>query len=102
MGAAALSRQKMAAARERLIVALDFATPREAEVLVTGLGDTVSFYKIGLELAYGGGLPFDSKYDRPFALLKLFQKVPGPAAEGSQRLDILRDIEHRGDLPVPF
>lgn len=58
MGAAALSRQKMAAARERLIVALDFTKPREAEVLVTGLGDTVSFYKIGLELAYGGGLPF--------------------------------------------
>ena len=25
---------------------------------MTGLGDTVSFYKIGLELAYGGGLPF--------------------------------------------
>jgi orotidine-5'-phosphate decarboxylase len=48
----------MAAAREKLIVALDFATPREAEALVTGLGDTVSFYKIGLELAYGGGLPF--------------------------------------------
>ena len=37
MGAAALSRQKMAAARERLIVALDFTTPRESEVLVTGL-----------------------------------------------------------------
>jgi orotidine-5'-phosphate decarboxylase len=48
----------MAAAREKLIVALDFATPREAEALVTSLGDTVSFYKIGLELAYGGGLPF--------------------------------------------
>ncbi|MGA9487818.1 MAG: orotidine-5'-phosphate decarboxylase [Methylocella sp.] len=48
----------MATAREKLIVALDFATPREAEALVTGLGDTVSFYKIGLELAYGGGLPF--------------------------------------------
>ena len=31
MGAAALSRQKMAAARERLIVALDFTTPREAD-----------------------------------------------------------------------
>jgi orotidine-5'-phosphate decarboxylase len=58
MDAAALSRQKMAAAREKLIVALDFATPREAEALVTGLGDTASFYKIGLELAYGGGLPF--------------------------------------------
>jgi len=48
----------MATAREKLIVALDFATLREAEALVTGLGDTVSFYKIGLELAYGGGLPF--------------------------------------------
>jgi len=58
MGAAVSSPQKMAAAREKLIVALDFATPREAEALVTGLGDTVSFYKIGLELAYGGGLPF--------------------------------------------
>ena len=58
MGAAVPSPQKMAAAREKLIVALDFATPREAEALVTGLGDTVSFYKIGLELAYGGGLPF--------------------------------------------
>jgi len=58
MGAAVSSPQKMATAREKLIVALDFATPREAEALVTGLGDTVSFYKIGLELAYGGGLPF--------------------------------------------
>jgi orotidine-5'-phosphate decarboxylase len=58
MGAADLSRQKAVAAREKLIVALDFATPREAEALVTGLGNTVNFYKIGLELAYGGGLPF--------------------------------------------
>lgn len=45
-------------AREKLIVALDFAAPREAEALVTTLGDSVSFYKIGLELAYGGGLHF--------------------------------------------
>ena len=58
MGAAVSSPRKMATAREKLIVALDFATLREAEALVTGLGDTVSFYKIGLELAYGGGLPF--------------------------------------------
>jgi orotidine-5'-phosphate decarboxylase len=58
MGAAAPCPRKMAAAREKLIVALDFASPREAGTLVTGLGDTVSFYKIGLELAYGGGLPF--------------------------------------------
>jgi orotidine-5'-phosphate decarboxylase len=48
----------MAAACEKLIVALDFPTLREAGALVTSLGNAVSFYKIGLELAYGGGLPF--------------------------------------------
>ena len=58
MSTAALTRQQAATAREKLIVALDFATPREAEALVTTLGDSVSFYKIGLELAYGGGLPY--------------------------------------------
>ncbi len=41
---------------ERLIVALDVATPAEAEDLVAQLGDSVHFYKIGLELVYGGGL----------------------------------------------
>ncbi|HUB65779.1 MAG TPA: orotidine-5'-phosphate decarboxylase [Methylocella sp.] len=58
MCAAALTRQEEVAAREKLIVALDVATLRDAEALVTSLGDTVSFYKIGLELAYGGGLSF--------------------------------------------
>lgn len=58
MSAVAATQQQVAAAREKLIVALDFATPREAEALVSTLGDSVSFYKIGLELAYSGGLPF--------------------------------------------
>jgi orotidine-5'-phosphate decarboxylase len=58
MSAAVPTPQQAAASREKLIVALDFATPREAEALVTTLGDSVSFYRIGLELAYGGGLPF--------------------------------------------
>jgi orotidine-5'-phosphate decarboxylase len=44
------------AARDRLIVALDLPTVEEAAALVERLGDSVSFYKIGLELAYGGGL----------------------------------------------
>jgi len=35
---------------ERLIVALDFPTPAEARALVDRLGDTVRFYKVGLEL----------------------------------------------------
>lgn len=55
--AAVLPSQGVTVAREKLIVALDFATPRQAEELVTELGDSVTFYKIGLELAYGGGLP---------------------------------------------
>lgn len=42
--------------RERLIVALDAPDLAEAERLVAELGDSVQFYKIGMELAYGGGL----------------------------------------------
>ena len=39
---------------ERLILALDVPTAGEAQAIVTGLGDTVRFYKIGLELMTGG------------------------------------------------
>lgn len=42
--------------RDALIVALDVPTPDAAMALVQQLGDSVGFYKIGLELAYGGGL----------------------------------------------
>jgi orotidine-5'-phosphate decarboxylase len=42
--------------RDRLIVALDVPTIAEAEALVADLGETVSFYKIGMELAYTGGI----------------------------------------------
>jgi orotidine-5'-phosphate decarboxylase len=54
----AAGRQGAVAAREKLIVALDFATLREAEAMAATLGESVAFYKIGMELAYGGGLPF--------------------------------------------
>ncbi len=40
---------------ERLIVALDVATPNEAKVLVERLGDAARFYKVGLELFMAGG-----------------------------------------------
>jgi orotidine-5'-phosphate decarboxylase len=43
-------------ARSRLFVALDMPTVPEARTLVAALGDTVSAYKIGLELLFGGGL----------------------------------------------
>src|SRR5258708_32832794 len=40
---------------ERLIAALDVATPEEAKTLVQRLGDSVSFYKVGLELFMADG-----------------------------------------------
>jgi len=42
-------------ASERLIFALDVASAREAHALVETLGDSVGFYKIGLELFMAGG-----------------------------------------------
>jgi orotidine-5'-phosphate decarboxylase len=45
-------------ARERLIVALDLPSVQAAESMVSRLGDTVVFYKIGYQLAFAGGLPF--------------------------------------------
>lgn len=44
--------------RDRLIVALDVPSTRDAERLVATLGETVSFYKVGMELTYSGGLEF--------------------------------------------
>jgi orotidine-5'-phosphate decarboxylase len=49
------------APRERLIVALDLPSVEAAEALVARLGDAVSFYKVGYQLAYAGGLPYAEK-----------------------------------------
>ncbi|MFN3623611.1 MAG: orotidine-5'-phosphate decarboxylase [Hyphomicrobium sp.] len=43
-------------AKDRLIVALDMPTVEEARRLVAHLGDSVRFYKVGLELLFAGGL----------------------------------------------
>lgn len=45
-----------AATREKLIVAIDLPSYDAARALVDRLGDTVSFYKIGLELLFSDGL----------------------------------------------
>jgi orotidine-5'-phosphate decarboxylase len=61
--------------RDRLIVALDLPSLAAAENVVDRLGDEVSFYKIGYQLAYAGGLPFAetliSRGKRVFLDLKL-------------------------------
>ena len=45
-------------ARDRLILALDLPSVAAAEAMVTQLGDAVTFYKIGYQLAFAGGLAF--------------------------------------------
>ena len=45
------------AARDRLIVGLDVTGRSDAEAIVDTLGDTVTWYKIGFQLALSGGLP---------------------------------------------
>ena len=42
--------------RDRLIVALDLSSVETAEALIARLGDSVTFYKIGYQLGYAGGL----------------------------------------------
>mgnify|MGYP001251957826 CR=1 FL=1 len=62
--------------REKLIVALDLPTIEQAEKLVDQLGDSVSFYKIGLSLMPVGGFSLAQKLKQAgkqvFLDLKLF------------------------------
>ena len=44
--------------RDRLIVALDLPSLSDADAMVETLGDAVSFYKVGYQLAFAGGLTF--------------------------------------------
>ncbi|HEY8335921.1 MAG TPA: orotidine-5'-phosphate decarboxylase [Tardiphaga sp.] len=61
--------------RDRLIVGLDLPSVEAAEVMIARLGDSVTFYKIGYQLAYAGGLPLIRKLadagKKVFADLKL-------------------------------
>jgi orotidine-5'-phosphate decarboxylase len=50
--------KKESSVRERLIVGLDVPTLAEAEKVVRDLDGAVSFYKIGYQLAFAGGLDF--------------------------------------------
>jgi orotidine-5'-phosphate decarboxylase len=49
------------APRDRLIVALDLPDVAAAEAMVGRLGDSVTFYKIGYQLGYAGGLAMVSR-----------------------------------------
>jgi orotidine-5'-phosphate decarboxylase len=80
--------------RDRLIVALDLPSVAAAESMVQTLGDAVSFYKIGYQLAFAGGLALAEALvradKRVFLDLKLHDigntvaklTVPGPIING--------------------
>ena len=48
--------QPTIAPRDRLIVALDLPGTAPAEAMIARLGDSVTFYKIGYQLGFAGGL----------------------------------------------
>src|SRR6201995_1478621 len=73
------------APRDRVIVPLDLPSVAAAEAMVTRLGDSVTFYKIGYQLAYAGGLPLVSQLvksgKKVFLDLKLHD-IGNPVARG--------------------
>ncbi len=77
-------------AHERLIFALDTPSAEQARALVETLGDTVQFYKIGLELFMAGGYFelldwLNARGKKAFVDLKLFD-VPQTVAAAVRQL----------------
>jgi orotidine-5'-phosphate decarboxylase len=78
--------------RDRLIVALDLADTAKAQAMVERLGDAVSFYKIGLELTYGGGLALAEQLvkDGKQVFLDLkFHDIPNTVARATEQVAAL-------------
>ncbi|HET9485291.1 MAG TPA: orotidine-5'-phosphate decarboxylase [Xanthomonadales bacterium] len=79
-----LTRNRAIPDRDRLIVALDYATRDAAFALVDRLGDTVTFYKVGMELLTSGEYfavveALAARGKRVFADLKFFD-IPATVA----------------------
>src|SRR3979411_1589320 len=81
------------APKDRLIVALDLPGTAEAEAMVARLGDSVSFYKIGYQLAHAGGLPLVRQLagsgKKVFVDLKLHD-IGNSVVPGGESVDKLR------------
>ena len=78
------------AQRERLIFALDVASLEEAQTLITTLGDSVEFYKLGLEVFLSGHYfelmaELKGSGKKVFADLKLFD-IPATVAAAVRQL----------------
>src|SRR5947208_7697076 len=78
----------MPSPRDRLIVALDLPAVRDAEAMVERLGDSVSFYKVGYQLAFAGGLAFAvalARHKRVFLDMKLHD-IENSVAKGVENV----------------
>ena len=75
MAAGAADRFRPRDARDRCIVALDLPNVGAAQALVGDLGEAVTFYKIGMQLVFAGGLdliaPLNAAGKRVFLDMKL-------------------------------
>ncbi len=106
---------------DKLIVALDFSNIEKAKALVNELGDSVNFYKIGLELAMSGDYFelvkwLEIKNKKVFCDLKLFDisKTVGKAVKNLNQYqnihfltihagshDIMRKaVENKGKIKI--
>jgi len=88
--------------RDRLIVALDVSSVDAAQAMVAKLGDAVSFYKIGYQLAFAGGLAFAHTLTdagkKVFVDLKLHD-IDNTVAQGvKKRGPARRHVPHRARL----
>ena len=71
---------------EKLIVALDYAYENEARELVSQLGDTVSYYKVGLELflnTRGSIIDYLKHRDKKVFLDLKFHDIPNTVAQAA-------------------
>ena len=75
--------------RDRMIVALDLPSVDDAQAMIKKLGDSVTFYKIGMELVYAGGLDLvrqlSSSGKKVFLDLKLHD-IPNTVEKATQRV----------------
>jgi len=75
--------------RDRMIVALDLPSVDDAQAMIKQLGDSVTFYKIGMELVYAGGLDLvrqlSSNGKKVFLDLKLHD-IPNTVEKATQRV----------------
>ncbi|HLX14464.1 MAG TPA: orotidine-5'-phosphate decarboxylase [Bradyrhizobium sp.] len=77
---------------DRLIVALDLPGVEQAQAMIARLGDSVTFYKIGYQLGYAGGLslvrPLSAAGKKVFVDLKLHD-IGNTVAGGVESLKAL-------------